>query len=34
MTLLKQNLVEAQARIKQQSDLHRTERVFQVGDWV
>ena len=34
MTLLKQNLVEAQARMKQQSDLHRTERVFQVGDWV
>ena len=34
MTLLKQNLVEAQARMKQQSDLRRTERVFQVGDWV
>ena len=34
MTLLKQNLVEAQARMKRQSDLHRTERVFQVGDWV
>ena len=34
MSLLKQNLVDAQARMKQQSDLHKTEREFQVGDWV
>ena len=34
LTLLKQNLVDAQARMKQQSDLHKTERVFKVGDWV
>ena len=34
LTLLKQNLVVAQARMKQQSDLHRIERVFNVGDWV
>ena len=32
LSLLKQNLVVAQTRTKQQSDLHRTERVFQVGD--
>ena len=32
--MLKQNLVVAQARMKQQSDLHRIERVFNVGDWV
>ena len=34
LTLLKQNLVDAQARMKRQSDLHKTERVFKVGDWV
>ena len=34
LSLLKQNLVDAQARMKQQSDLHRTEREFQIGDWV
>ena len=33
LTLLKQNLVDTQARMKQQ-DLHRTERVFKVGEWV
>ena len=34
LALLKLNLVVAQARMKQQSDLHRTEREFQIGDWV
>ena len=34
LTLLKQNLVDAQARMKQQCDLHRSERAFNVGDWV
>ena len=34
LSLLKQNLVVAQARMKQQSDLHRTKREFQIGDWV
>ena len=34
LTLLKQNLVDAQARMKRQSDLHKTKRVFKVGDWV
>ena len=34
LSLLKQNLVAAQARMKQHSDLHRTEREFQIGDWV
>ena len=32
--MLKQNLVDAQARMKQQSDLHRNERVSKVRDWV
>ena len=34
LTLLKQNLVDAQACMKQQCDLHRSERAFNVGDWV
>ena len=34
LTLLKQNLVDAQARIKKQSDLHRIEKVFKFRDWV
>ena len=33
LTLLKQNSVDAQARMKQQCDLHRSERAFNVGDW-
>lgn len=32
--ILKSNLVKAQHRMKQQADSHRTEREFQVGDWV
>ncbi|RWR88624.1 transposon Tf2-1 polyprotein [Cinnamomum micranthum f. kanehirae] len=31
---LKEHLVAAQARMKVQSDKHRTERTFEVGDWV
>ena len=34
LTLLRQNLVDAQACMKQQSDLHRSERAFNIGDWV
>ena len=34
LTLLKHNLVVAQARMKQQCDKHRTKRVFQVDNWV
>uniref|UniRef100_A0A2N9I334 Chromo domain-containing protein n=1 Tax=Fagus sylvatica TaxID=28930 RepID=A0A2N9I334_FAGSY len=32
--LLEHNLVAAQARMKQQADKHRSERKFEVGDWV
>ncbi|GJW38191.1 ty3-gypsy retrotransposon protein [Tanacetum coccineum] len=32
--LLKDNLLKAQNRMKVQADKHRSERVFQVGDWV
>ncbi|GKC71969.1 retrotransposable element Tf2 [Tanacetum coccineum] len=32
--LLKDNLLKAQNRMKMQADKHRSERVFQVGDWV
>lgn len=32
--LLKENLQVAQARMKQQADKKRTERAFEVGDWV
>jgi hypothetical protein len=31
---LKENLVMAQNRMKQQADQHRSEREFEVGDWV
>ncbi|XP_075659120.1 uncharacterized protein LOC142628999 [Castanea sativa] len=34
LSLLRQNLVTAQAKMKQQCDLHRSEREFSVGDWV
>ena len=34
LTLLRQNLVDAQAHMKQQGDLHRSKRAFNVGDWV
>ena len=32
--LLEHNLVAAQARMKQQADKHRSEKEFEVGDWV
>jgi hypothetical protein len=32
--LLEHNLVAAQARMKQQANKHRSEREFEVGDWV
>jgi hypothetical protein len=32
--LLEHNLVAAQARMKQQADKNRSERKFEVGDWV
>ena len=32
--LLKHNLQKAQHRMKQQADHHRSERVFEPGDWV
>jgi hypothetical protein len=34
LKLLKDNLVMAQNRMKQQADQHRSEREFEVGDWV
>ena len=34
LQLLKDNLVLAQNRMKQQADQHRNERSFDVGDWV
>ncbi|XP_065636308.1 uncharacterized protein LOC136070363 [Quercus suber] len=34
ISLLKQNLFSAQARMKSQADLHRTDTSFNVGDWV
>eukprot|EP00253_Pinus_taeda_P024878 PITA_24878 len=34
LKLLKDNLVLAQHRMKQQADQHRSERSFDVGDWV
>lgn len=34
LKLLKEHLVVAQHRMKQMADHHRTEREFQVGDWV
>ena len=32
--LLKDNLIKAQNCMRQQADQHRTEREFEVGDWV
>nr|XP_027101797.1 uncharacterized protein LOC113722757 [Coffea arabica] len=32
--LLKHNLQKAQNRMKQQADQHRSERVFEQGDWI
>jgi hypothetical protein len=32
--ILKDNLTMAQNRMKQQADQHRSERSFEVGDWV
>jgi hypothetical protein len=34
LQLLKDNLAMAQNRMKQQADQHRSERSFEVGDWV
>ena len=34
LQLLKDNLVKAQDRMKKYADKDRTERVFDVGDWV
>ena len=34
LQLLKDNLNLAQNRMKQQEDQHRSERIFDVGDWV
>jgi hypothetical protein len=34
LKLLKDNLVMAQNRMKQQADQHHSEREFEVGDWV
>ena len=34
LQLLKDNLSLAQNRMKQQADQHRSERSFDVGDWV
>jgi hypothetical protein len=34
LRILKDNLNTSQARMKQQVDKHRTEREFEVGDWV
>ena len=34
LQLLKDNLMLAQSRMKQQADQHRIERSFDVGDWV
>ena len=34
LKLLKDNLVMAQNRMKQQTNQHRSDRKFEVGDWV
>ena len=34
LQILKDNLTMAQNRMKQQADRHRSERSFEVGDWV
>jgi hypothetical protein len=34
LQILKDNLTKAKNRMKQQADQHRSERSFEVGDWV
>lgn len=34
ISMLKQNLVSAQARMKSQADLHSADKSFNIGDWV
>jgi hypothetical protein len=34
LQVLKDNLTMAQNRMKQEEDQHRSERNFEVGDWV
>ena len=34
LQILKENLTMAHNRMKQQADQHRSERSFEVGDWV
>lgn len=34
IAILRENLMKAQARMKQQADKHRSERILEVGDWV
>jgi hypothetical protein len=34
LQILKDNLAMAQNRMKQQADQHRSERIFEVGDWM
>ena len=34
LQILKDNLTMAHNRMKQQADQHRSERIFEVGDWV
>ena len=34
LQLLKDNLTMAQNQMKQQADQHRSERSFEVGDWI
>jgi hypothetical protein len=34
LRLLKDNLTVAQSRMKYQADKHRSEREFNIGDWV
>ena len=34
ISLLKQNLVFAQARMKAHHDQHKTDKYFVIGDWV
>ena len=34
LQMLKDNLNLAQNRMKQHTDQHRSERIFEVGDWV
>ena len=34
LQILKDNLVTSQNRMKQQANQHRSERIFEEGDWV